>query len=97
MPVARQEGFSVATDVNASERKGVTKRGYLSTSAHSTLSIGPIASNVSCALFEVSLGFLTSWRSSMGAFDVSCDGCVCKRIQGAWAVAGLSAEQAVRR
>lgn len=85
IPVANRTGFELRIDERAKALKGVIKEGYTSDRAGSTLTIGPIAPDVQCGLFEASLGYLQSWRREMGAFHVGCEGCTCKDVPGAWA------------
>ena len=58
--------------------KGVVKLGYVSTRPGDTLQLGPILPEAQCGLFDVSLGYLLSWRREQGALHVSCSGsCAC--------------------
>ena len=82
LPLSHQGDFTLRDEGGA---KGVKKLGYVSTVPGAQLTIGPLVPQVNCALFEASLGYLSSWRPGMGAFDVSCHGCECKPYAGAWA------------
>ena len=44
--------------------KRVVKMGYLSNRTGDTLRVGPILPDVQCGVFDVSLGFLASWRTN---------------------------------
>ena len=59
--------------------KGVAKLGYVSTRpGKDALVLGPLLPDVRCGLFEVSLGYLTSWRHDQGALHLNCSGgCGC--------------------
>ena len=58
--------------------KGVVKMGYVSTRVGEVLQLGPILPEARCGLFDVSLGYLLSWRRAQGALHVSCTGgCSC--------------------
>lgn len=59
--------------------KGVVKLGYVSSHPGDVLRLGPILPDVRCGVFDVSLGYLLSWRREQGALDVSCSGsCECE-------------------
>lgn len=66
-------------------KKAVRKLGLVSDVPGGKLSIGPLASGVSCGLLSVSLGYLQSWRPEQGRFRIDCVGCSCFGPQGAWA------------
>ena len=58
--------------------KGVVKMGYVSTRPGNVLRLGPLLPEVRCGLFDVSLGYLRSWRREQGALYLSCSGgCIC--------------------
>ena len=47
------------------------------------LTLGPIAPHVTCALLEVSLGYMLSWRPESGRFSIACGrGCACYELAG---------------
>ena len=59
--------------------KGVLKLGYVSAQPGAVLRLGPILPDARCGVFDVSLGYLLSWRREQGALDVSCSGsCTCE-------------------
>lgn len=64
--------------------KGVRKLGFVSTQVGATMTIGPLLSDIKCGMFDVSLGYLQSWRPEMGAFRITCVGCSCTSIPGSW-------------
>jgi hypothetical protein len=64
--------------LNDGADKGVLKLGYVSTTPGETLLIGPVLPEVRCGLFDVSIGYLVSWRPEQGAIHVTCTGsCAC--------------------
>ena len=65
-------------------KKGVRKLGYVSNHVGAKLTIGPLLPDIRCGLFDVSLGYLQSWRPEMGALHISCSGCKCTGIPGEW-------------
>ena len=65
--------------------KEIKKLGFVSHSPGSTLSVGPIAPSAQCGLFEVSLGYLQSWRPHQGSFRLKCVGCECTKMPGMFA------------
>lgn len=82
MPVTLSRDFDLRDEGGT---KGVKKFGYVSTVPGGFLTLGPLVPELNCALFEASVGYLSSWHPNMGAFDVSCSGCECKPLAGAWA------------
>jgi len=47
------------------------------------LTLGPIAPHVTCALLEVALGYMLSWRPESGRFSIACGrGCACYELAG---------------
>jgi len=67
------------------QHKGVKKLGYVSTTVGASMVIGPLLPSIRCGLLDVSFGYLQSWRPDMGALRISCIGCSCSSIPGAWA------------
>ena len=65
-------------------KKGVRKLGYVSNRVGAKLSIGPLLPDIRCGFFDVSLGYLQSWRPEMGSLRISCSGCKCAGIPGEW-------------
>lgn len=84
LPIAspRDRGWAL---VDEGGRKGVRKLGYLSTTPGAKLAIGPLLPQIHCGMYSVSLGYLQSWRPSMGALSISCQGCHCRAFPGYWA------------
>ena len=66
--------------------KGVRKLGYVSTRLGSVLQIGPLLPDIKCGMFDVSLGYLQSWRPEMGALRIACSGCTCNYVPGSWSL-----------
>ena len=76
---------TVMGSVGAGQRRNTTSIGArgIETIAD-VMTLGPIAPQVACALLEVSLGYMQSWRPESGRFSLACGhGCACYELAGA--------------